>query len=89
MATQPKTFTWAEIQPKLPAKSSNTTPSLEQVLADPSTPYYIVINNKVYNVGGDFVKWHPGGAVVLSQVSFFWKLLLLSHFVWVVGYGPG
>jgi acyl-lipid Delta6-acetylenase / acyl-lipid (9-3)-desaturase len=30
----------------------------------------IVIKNKVYNVGGEFEDWHPGGSVALTQVHY-------------------
>ncbi|KAJ3413499.1 hypothetical protein HDV05_007882 [Chytridiales sp. JEL 0842] len=59
-----KTFTWAEIEQSALKKR---TPA--DILADPDAPVYIVINDKVYNVGGDFIKWHPGGAVVLTQLG--------------------
>ncbi|KAJ3115603.1 hypothetical protein HDU96_000360 [Phlyctochytrium bullatum] len=36
---------------------------------EPRTQQLLVIKGKVYDIGGDFVKWHPGGRVALSQVG--------------------
>jgi len=56
-----RVFTWAEIDKSVPKKIS-----LAAVAAQPS---YVVIHGKVYDLGGDFVKWHPGGAVAISQLG--------------------
>ncbi|TPX33608.1 hypothetical protein SmJEL517_g03585 [Synchytrium microbalum] len=52
-------FTWSEIEATSTIKRKQNG----------NAPTYIVINDKVYDVGGDFVKWHPGGNVVLSQAG--------------------
>ncbi|KAJ3059578.1 hypothetical protein HK102_009929, partial [Quaeritorhiza haematococci] len=54
--TGPRKFTWAEIE-----ASASPNPKSSQRL--------VVIHNKVYDVGADFINWHPGGRVVLSQVG--------------------
>ncbi|KAJ3037150.1 hypothetical protein HDV00_002032 [Rhizophlyctis rosea] len=54
-------FTWAEIEKSAPKKISVATASAQ--------PCYIVVHGKVYDIGGEFVKWHPGGAVALSQIG--------------------
>ncbi|KAI8923023.1 fatty acid desaturase-domain-containing protein [Entophlyctis helioformis] len=52
-----KTFTWSQADaPKADAPKA--------------APALIVIRNKVYDISGDFVSWHPGGAVALSQVGY-------------------
>ncbi|TPX48102.1 hypothetical protein SeMB42_g01669 [Synchytrium endobioticum] len=53
--TATRLFQWDEIQ------ASRTTPN--------GASKYIVINNKVYDVGGDFAQYHPGGNVVFSQLG--------------------
>ena len=53
--TATRLFHWDEIE------ASRTSPK--------TTSKYIVINDKVYDIGGDFVAWHPGGNVVLSQLG--------------------
>ncbi|KAI9203735.1 fatty acid desaturase-domain-containing protein [Polychytrium aggregatum] len=55
-------FTWAEIDESRP-KEFNVKG------ASTKGPVYIVIDGKVYDVGGDFVRWHPGGAVIISQMG--------------------
>jgi fatty acid desaturase/predicted heme/steroid binding protein len=54
-------FTWGEIDKSVPKKVT-----LDTVAAQPS---YAVIHGKVYDLGGEFVKWHPGGAVAISQLG--------------------
>ncbi|KAJ3284050.1 hypothetical protein HK104_010121 [Borealophlyctis nickersoniae] len=54
-------FTWAEIEKSVPHNPTVAT------LA--GQPAYVVIHNKVYDLGGDFVRWHPGGAVAISQLG--------------------
>ncbi|KAJ3278752.1 hypothetical protein HK104_002059 [Borealophlyctis nickersoniae] len=53
--TGPRQFTWDEIE------SSKSKASSRESL--------VVIHGKVYDIGGDFVKWHPGGSVALSQLG--------------------
>ncbi|KAJ3383196.1 hypothetical protein HDU92_004343 [Lobulomyces angularis] len=48
------TFTWSQVE------ASNSDLSKDKL---------IVINDKVYSIGGDFVYWHPGGKVALSQTG--------------------
>ncbi|KAJ3307801.1 hypothetical protein HDU76_004361 [Blyttiomyces sp. JEL0837] len=57
-----KKFTWAEIE-----ESAAKKKTIEDVVH--GGPAYVVIHNKVYDLGGDFVKWHPGGAVAISQLG--------------------
>ncbi|KAJ3125862.1 hypothetical protein HK098_008175 [Nowakowskiella sp. JEL0407] len=59
----PRQMTWAEVEQSVPKNGAtmNTVSNGE--------PVYIVINNKVYDLSGDFFGWHPGGAVALSQLG--------------------
>jgi len=57
------TFTWADI-----IASVKDRPSATQVASN-DTPRYTVIHRKVYDLSGDFLSWHPGGAVGLSQLG--------------------
>lgn len=54
-------FTWAEINKAAPNKIDLATTAAQ--------PCYVVIHGKVYDIGGEFVSWHPGGAVALSQIA--------------------
>ncbi|KAJ3053165.1 hypothetical protein HK097_004897 [Rhizophlyctis rosea] len=54
-------FTWAEIQKSAPNKIDLATAAAQ--------PCYVAIHGKVYDLGGEFVSWHPGGAVALSQIG--------------------
>ncbi|KAJ3213070.1 hypothetical protein HDU67_003418 [Dinochytrium kinnereticum] len=53
----PKTYTWREIEASAAKKTSGEDSTL------------LVIHGKVYDVGGDFSSWHPGGKVALSQAG--------------------
>ncbi|EGF79963.1 hypothetical protein BATDEDRAFT_37049 [Batrachochytrium dendrobatidis JAM81] len=62
-------FTWAQVHASgdafaEAAKSSTSAKATSHVAA------YIVIQNKVYDIGGSFANWHPGGNVALSQVGY-------------------
>ncbi|KAI9364024.1 fatty acid desaturase-domain-containing protein [Zopfochytrium polystomum] len=61
---QPRKITWAEIE--LSAAKKRTIQDVES-----GGPAYLVIHNKVYDVGQDtgFLAAHPGGAVVISQIG--------------------
>lgn len=50
-----KQITWAEVE----ATKTDIN----------SKEKYLVIHNKVYDIGGDFVYWHPGGKVAFSQLA--------------------
>jgi cytochrome b involved in lipid metabolism len=54
-------YTWAEIRATKPKKLTTEEISHQKEAL-------VVIKNKVYNLGGDFEKWHPGGSVALTQV---------------------
>ncbi|RKO87963.1 fatty acid desaturase-domain-containing protein [Blyttiomyces helicus] len=54
-----RTFTWAEVEKSAHSSKGNVT----------AGPLYVVINKKVYDLGGDFFRWHPGGAVAASQLG--------------------
>jgi fatty acid desaturase/predicted heme/steroid binding protein len=56
-------FTWAQI-----AASIKDRPTSAKVAAS-DEPRYTVIHRKVYDLSGDFLSWHPGGAVGLSQLG--------------------
>ncbi|KAJ3173517.1 hypothetical protein HDU88_002603 [Geranomyces variabilis] len=57
----PRTFSWEEVEKSVPVKGNATTVS--------SDPVYTVINEKVYDLSGDFFSWHPGGGVAFSQLG--------------------
>ncbi|KAJ3197362.1 hypothetical protein HK101_004238 [Irineochytrium annulatum] len=57
-----KLFSWREIEAS--AFKKTTIADVEK-----GGPAYIVIHGKVYNVGGNFLRWHPGGAVAISQLG--------------------
>ncbi|KAH6600132.1 hypothetical protein BASA50_002524 [Batrachochytrium salamandrivorans] len=50
--------------------TGTTTSTTSTKSSLPHTPAYIVIKNKVYDIGGSFSSWHPGGNVALSQVGY-------------------
>ncbi|KAH9275105.1 hypothetical protein BASA83_002329 [Batrachochytrium salamandrivorans] len=50
--------------------TGTTTSTTSNKSSLPHTPAYIVIKNKVYDIGGSFSSWHPGGNVALSQVGY-------------------
>ncbi|KAI8911114.1 fatty acid desaturase-domain-containing protein [Gorgonomyces haynaldii] len=54
-------FTWEEIKASVPKKINDQTVKAQ--------PVYIVIKNKVYNVGQGFLDFHPGGSVALTQLG--------------------
>ncbi|TPX60662.1 hypothetical protein PhCBS80983_g01612 [Powellomyces hirtus] len=56
-----RTFTWEEIEKSVPHKGNATLVGNE--------PVYTVINDKVYDLSGDFFSWHPGGGVAFSQLG--------------------
>ncbi|KAL2914133.1 hypothetical protein HK105_206391 [Polyrhizophydium stewartii] len=57
-----KTYTWAQVR----ATAANVSGELPVA----TSPALVVINNKVYDLGGKFAAWHPGGDVALSQVGY-------------------
>ncbi|KAJ3094868.1 hypothetical protein HK100_005994 [Physocladia obscura] len=62
--TSVKTFTWAEVE-----QSAFKKKTIDDVNA--GGPALMVIHNKVYNIGAGtgFFKFHPGGAVAISQLG--------------------
>ena len=57
----PKTFRRADIVKSLDHGQNQTDYSVDE-------PWYVVIDNKVYDVR-DFARDHPGGAVILTHVG--------------------
>ncbi|KAI8806760.1 fatty acid desaturase-domain-containing protein [Cladochytrium replicatum] len=61
-STAVRKFTWAEIEGSVGKTLSMTSVSK-------GGPAYTVIHGKVYDLSGDFLAWHPGSAVALSQLG--------------------
>ncbi|RKO82983.1 hypothetical protein BDK51DRAFT_27877, partial [Blyttiomyces helicus] len=65
-AKRPETrqYTWVEIE------QTQMRPDAAMVIsADEQQQRLLVVHGRVYDVGGDFGRWHPGGNVVFSQVG--------------------
>jgi cytochrome b involved in lipid metabolism len=70
LQTEPKKYyTWKQINQTIP--KPYTTKAVEE-----SEECLIVIKNRVYNIAGEFAKWHPGGSIAFTKV--FIKLLILD-----------
>ncbi|KAI9094656.1 fatty acid desaturase-domain-containing protein [Phlyctochytrium arcticum] len=61
MGAGPRQFTWAEIEKSAPKSGKNAT--------NLTSPAYVVIHGKVYDLSTGFFNWHPGGGVAFSQLG--------------------
>ncbi|RKP00707.1 hypothetical protein CXG81DRAFT_12907 [Caulochytrium protostelioides] len=68
-ASAVRTFTWEEIRASTKGASAKQPRVSTKEVVRSSAPRYIVIHRKVYDVSGDFVAWHPGGEVALTQLG--------------------